>query len=164
MQLCSSSKAPIVKGDKFSKDQCPQNDIEINKMKVALYSLVMGSVMYDQVCTRPDIAFFVGVLGRYLSDPSQSRWKVAKKVLRYIQGTKDLMLTYRRTDTLKVDGLSDSDYVACVDDEKSTFGYIFMMVKGVVSWKTVKQTLTASSTMEVEYLACYEATCHEIWL
>ena len=131
-------------------------------MKVAPYSLVVGSVMYDQVFTRPDIAFFVDMLGRYLSDPSQSDWKVAKKVLRYIQGTKDLILTYRRTDTLKVDGLSDSDYVACVDDEKSTFGYIFMMVEGVVSWKTVEQTLTAPSTMEVEYVECYEANCHAI--
>ena len=40
------------------------------------------------------IAFVVGALGRYLSDPSQSHWKTAKKVLRYLQGTKDLMLTY----------------------------------------------------------------------
>ena len=39
-----------------------------------------------------------------------------------------------------------------------------MMVEGVVLWKSVKQTLTASSTMEAEYVACYEATCHAIWL
>ena len=39
-----------------------------------------------------------------------------------------------------------------------------MMAKEVVSWKSVKQTLTASSTMEAEYVACYEATCHAIWL
>ena len=51
--------------------------------------------MYAQVRTRPDIAFVVGVLCRYLSDPSQSHWKATKKVLRYLKGTKDLMLTYR---------------------------------------------------------------------
>ena len=39
-----------------------------------------------------------------------------------------------------------------------------MMVGGAVSWKNVKQTLTASSTMEAEYMACYEATCQAIWL
>ena len=39
-----------------------------------------------------------------------------------------------------------------------------MMVEGVVLWKSVKQTLTASSTMEAAYVACYEATCHAIWL
>ena len=51
-----------------------------------------------------------------------------------------------------------------MDDKNSISGYIFMMVEGVVSWKSVKQTLTTSSIMEAEYLACYEATCHEIWL
>ena len=39
-----------------------------------------------------------------------------------------------------------------------------MMAEGVVSWKSVKQTLTVSSTMKAEYVACYEATCHVIWL
>ena len=164
MQLCSSSKRPIVKGGRFSKGQCPQNDVERDKMKAIPYSLVVGSLMYAQVCTRPNIAFVVGVFGRYLSDPGQSHWKATKKVLRYLQGIKDLMLTYRHTDTLEVVGLSDSDYENCVDDKKSTFGYIFMMVERVVSWKSVKHTLTASSTIEAEYVACYEATCHAIWL
>ena len=50
-----------------------------------------------------------------------------------------------------------------MDDKKSTYGYIFMMDEEAVSWKSVKQTLTASSTMEAEYVACYEATCHAIW-
>ena len=58
------------------------------------------------------------------------------------------MLTYRHTDTLGVVGFSHSDYVDCVDDKKSTFGYIFMMAEGDVSWISVKQTLTASFTME----------------
>ena len=51
-----------------------------------------------------------------------------------------------------------------MDDKKSTFCYIFMMVEGAVSWKSVKQTMKTSSTMEVEYVACYETTFHAIWL
>ena len=93
--------------------------------------------MYAQVCTRLDIAFVVDVLGGYLSDPGQSHWKAAKKVLRYFQGTKDLMLTYRHTDTLRVIGFSDFDYLGCVDDKKSNYGYIFMMAEGAVSWKSI---------------------------
>ena len=120
--------------------------------------------MYAQICTHHDIAFVVGLLDRYLSDLGQSHWKAAKKVLRYFQGTKDLMLTYRSTDTLEVVGFSDSDYASYVDDKNSTFCYIFMMVERAISWKSIKQTLTASSTMEAEYAACYEATCHAIWL
>ena len=104
--------------------------------------------MYAQVCTHPDIAFVVGVLGRHLSDPGQSHWKAAKKVLRYLHGIKDLMLTYRHIDTLEVVGFSDPDYVGCMDDKKSTSSYIFMMAEGVVLWKSVKQTIIASLTME----------------
>ena len=74
------------------------------------------------------------------------------------------MLIYRHTDTLEVVGFSDSDYTGCVNDKKSTSGYIFMMVEGVISWKSVKQILTTSSTMEAEYVACYKATYHAIWL
>ena len=82
MQSCFFGKTPIVKGDRFSKGQCPQNDTERDQMKVIPYSSVVGCQMYAQVCTRPDIAFVVGVLSTYLSDPSQSHWKETKKVLR----------------------------------------------------------------------------------
>ena len=85
-------------------------------MKAVPYSLVVGSLMYAQVCTSPGIVFVVGLLGRYLSNLGQSHWKAAKKVLRYLQGTKDLMLTYQCTYTLEVVGFSDSDYAGCVDD------------------------------------------------
>ena len=112
-------------------------------MKVVSYYLVMGSLMYAQVCTRPDIAFFVNMLSKYLNDPGQSHRKAAKKVLRYLQGTKDLMLIYRRTNTLEVVGFSDFDYVSYVDDKKFTSGYIFMMVEGAISWESVKQILTS---------------------
>ena len=99
-------------------------------MKAIPYSSVVGSLMYAQVCTRPDIAFIVSVLGKYLSDPGQSHWKVAKKVLRYLQDTKDLIWTYWRFDALGVVGFNDSYYADCIDDKKSTSGYIFMMTKG----------------------------------
>ena len=93
-------------------------------MKEVPYSSVVGNLMYAQVCTCLNISLVFGMLGRYLSDHGQSHWKAAKKVLRYLQGTKDLMLTYRHTDTLKVVGFSDSDYAGHVDDKKSTSGYI----------------------------------------
>ena len=124
----------------------------------------IGSLMYAQVFTRPDIAFVVNALGRYLSNPGLNHWKALKKVMRYLQGIKDYMLTYKRSDQLEVTGYSDSDFAGCPDDRKSTSGFIFMMAGGAVSWKSVKQTLTATSTMEAEYVACYEATCQTMWL
>ena len=64
----------------------------------------------------------------------------------------NIMLTYRRIDTLEMVGFSYSDYAGCVDDKNSTYGYIFMMAKGVVSWKSVKQTFTTSCIMEAKYV------------
>ena len=84
--------------------------------------------------------------------------------MRYLQGTKYYMVMYRQTDNLNVIGYSDSDFIGCVDSCKSTSGYIFMMVGGALSWRSVKQTLTATSTMEVEFVSCFEATSHGVWL
>ena len=67
MKDSSSNPAPIIKGDKFSLDQCPKNDFEQEQMKNMPYASAIGSPMYAQVCTRPDIAYVVGVLGRYQS-------------------------------------------------------------------------------------------------
>ncbi|KAL4284856.1 hypothetical protein GQ457_16G014820 [Hibiscus cannabinus] len=69
MKDCSPSVAPIVKGDKFNLNQCPKNEFEREQMKNIPYASVVGSLIYAQVCTRPDIAFFVGMLGRYQSNP-----------------------------------------------------------------------------------------------
>ena len=155
---------PFVKGDRFNLNQCPKNDFEREQMKNIPYASVVGSLMYAQVCTRPDIAFAVGILGRYQSNPCMDHWKAAKKVLRYLKGTKYYMLMYRQMDNLDVIGYSDSDFAGCVDSRKSTSGYMFMMADGAISWRSTKQTLVATSTMEVEFVSCFEATSHGVWL
>ncbi|KAL4351255.1 hypothetical protein GQ457_06G019360 [Hibiscus cannabinus] len=160
MKDCSPSVAPIVKGDKFNLNQCPKNKFEREQMKNIPYASVVGSLMYAQVCTRPDIAFTVGMLGRYQSNPGIDHLRAGKKVLRYFKGTKEYMLTYKRSDHLEVVGYSDSDFAGCVDSRKSTSGYIFMFASGAISWRSVKQTLTATSTMEVEFVSCFEVTSH----
>ena len=104
------------------------------------------------------------MLGRYQSNPGMDHWRAAKKVMRYLQGTKDYMLMYRRTDNLEVIGYSDLDFVGCVDSRKSTSRYIFIFAGGAVSWRSVKQTLTATSTIEAEFVSCFEATSHGVWL
>ena len=164
MQNCSASPVPIQKGDKFSLMQCPQNDLERKQMETIPYASVVGSLMYAQICTRPDISFAVGMLGRYQSNPGLDHWKAAKKVLRYLQGTKEYMLTYRRSDHLEVIGYSDSDYAGCVDTRKSTCGYLYLLAGGAISWKSVKQSVIATSTMEAEFVACFEAMVQAKWL
>ncbi|RDY00559.1 hypothetical protein CR513_16240, partial [Mucuna pruriens] len=119
----------IAKVDKFSFKQCSNNDLERNEMQKISYALALGSLMYGQFCTRLDIAFVVGVLGRF-----------------------------------EIIGYFDSDFAGCEDSKRSTSRYIYMMTRGVISWKSIKQTLIAPSTMAVEFVACFEASNLGIWL
>ena len=65
MQHCSPTVAPVIKGDVFGSHQCPKTEVEHEEMKRIPYASVVGSLTYAQVCTRPDIAFICGMLGRF---------------------------------------------------------------------------------------------------
>ncbi|XP_050908550.1 secreted RxLR effector protein 161-like [Lathyrus oleraceus] len=120
----------------------------------------LGSLMYAQVCIRPDIAFIVGVLGRYQTNPENDHWITAKKLMRYLQ----YMLVFRRVDNLEIGGYTNSDLIGCVSDRKSISGYIFMLAGGAISWKSKKETLVAYSTMQAEFVACYDVATHAVRL
>ena len=100
MQKCKFGDTPVAKGDKFSLKQCPKGNLEIQEMQKIPYASVVGSLMYAQVCTRPDVAYIVGGLGRYLSNPGMDHWKATKRVMRYLKRTKYYMLTYKMSDQL----------------------------------------------------------------
>lgn len=74
------------------------------------------------------ITYVVGVLRKYLSDPNLAHWKCVKKVLRYLQGTKDLVLTYWRYDILDGVKYYVVDFTSYSYDRRSTSNYVFMMV------------------------------------
>ena len=97
MQECKSRDTPVAKGNKFSLKQYPKGNLEIQEMQKIAYASVVGSLVYAQVCTRLDIAYIVGVLGIYLSNPGMDHWKAAKRVMRYLKRTKYYMLTYKRS-------------------------------------------------------------------
>lgn len=164
MQNYALGDVPIIKGDKFNKTQCPRNELKRKSMKNIPYASIVGSLMYAQVCTRPDIAYAVCVRSRFQPNPGQEYWKAAKKVMRYLKKTKGYMLTFQCSNHLKVVGYSDFGFARCQEDLKSISGYVFMMVEGAVSRKSVKKTLMASSTMQTEFGACYGATVQAVWL
>ena len=74
------------------------------------------------------------------------------------------MLTYKKTENLEVVGYSDADFAGCVDTKKSTSGYVFTLANGAISWKSSKQSFTAVSTMQAEFVACYEVVWQAVWL
>jgi len=133
MDKCSASPVPIQKGDKFSLMQCLKNDLERKHMENIPYASVVRSLMHAQTCTRPYISFAVDMFGRYQSNLGLEHWKAAKKVLRYLQGTKNHMPTYGKSDHLEVIGYTDSDFAGYVDTRKSTFGYVYLLAGGAIS-------------------------------
>lgn len=74
------------------------------------------------------------------------------------------MPTYRKSDLLEVIEYSDYDYNGFLDCPKSTSGYVFMLARGAISWKSSKQSLIALSIIEDEFVACSEASNHALWL
>jgi len=74
------------------------------------------------------------------------------------------MITYRKSYHLKVIGYSDLDFAGCVDMRKYNFGYVFLLVRGAVSWKSTKQLVVATSTMETKFVAYFKATIQANWL
>ena len=84
MQDCKPGDIPVIKGDKFSLSQCPKNDLEVKEMQKIPYASAIGSLMYAHVCTRPDMAFIIGILGRYLSNPGMDHWRATKRFFKYL--------------------------------------------------------------------------------
>jgi hypothetical protein len=74
------------------------------------------------------------------------------------------MLTYKRIDNLEVIGYLDVDFMGCADSQRSTSGYVFMLASGDISWRSCKQTISTSSTMYTEFIACLEVVGQAVWL
>ena len=127
------------------------------------YAELVGSLLYLVVNTRPDLSYAVGVLSRFMACAGEVHWKAAKRVLRYIAGTSDRGITYRRGEPAFC-AYSDSDYAGDPDARKSTSGMVALMYGGVVMWRSKLQTVVAASTCEAEYIAFAAATKDVLWL
>lgn len=132
------------------------------------YQRLIGSLMYAMVCTRPDISFSVNALSRHNSNPSLEHWIAAKRVLRYLNGTKDLALQrgtkHGNSFDLKLGRYSDSAWASNRDDRRSTLGLLFHLNGSTIVWQSKKQTNVALSTVESEYMTISQAVKEALWL
>lgn len=78
-----------------------------------------------------------------MASPKESHWEAGNRVLRYVKGTMDHDIYYKRTQNSVRVSYSDSDWGGCVDDLKSTSGYVFNIGSGGVSWSSKKQSIVA---------------------
>jgi hypothetical protein len=132
------------------------------------YAQLLGELQFIANCTRPDIAYAANKLAAYTANPSLEHYSALKRMLRYLAGTRNLGITYRRpqegTDTNYLfHGFADAAF-ANADDLKSTTGYVFLTAGGAVTWKSKKQTVIALSSTEAEYVALSEAGREACWL
>ncbi|KAL2249875.1 UNVERIFIED_CONTAM: Retrovirus-related Pol polyprotein from transposon TNT 1-94 [Sesamum indicum] len=111
MENAKPASIPLAAHFQLCIDQSPKTDIEKAKMEKVLYSNVIGSIMYLMVCTRPDIAYAISCLTRYMSNPGTPYWEALKWLLRYLCGSVDIGITFsRNSDYTELVGYVDSNY------------------------------------------------------
>ena len=138
-------------------------DGTVSDPKIPFRELV-GSLMFAACVSRPDIAYAVNMISKYLSCYSNEHWLAAKRILRYVKETVDYGILYDGSNELPLTGYSDSDFAGDRDDRRSTTGYVYVLAGGAVSWTSQRQRIVALSTTEAEYIAASQATKEAIWL
>ena len=115
--------------------------------------------------TRPNICFAMNTLSQFMSDSRKIQYiNALKHVLRYLHGTVGYGLRYASGCDMILQGFSDSDWVGCVTDRKSTSRCCFSLGSVVISWCSRKHTSVALSTIEAEYMAASTAAREVVWL
>ena len=111
------------------------NDDEIFNQKD--YASIIGSLCYAIDCTRPDIIYAVGVLSKFTSKPNRDHWLTIERVMRYLIGTKNYGLFYKKYPAM-IEGFSDANWNTLSCDSLSTTNYFFILGSGIICWKSKK--------------------------
>ena len=127
------------------------------------YRKLIGSLLY-LTASRPDIQYAVCVCARFQSDPRESHYKKAIKILKYVKGTVNVGLWYPKDSGLELVGYSDADHGGSTLDRKSTSGTCQFLGTRLISWFSKKQTCVANSSTESEYIAAGCCTAQILWI
>jgi len=159
MLECNACDVPMQAKLKLSRDS------DSPRVDATEYRSLVGSLRY-LVNTRPDLAFSVGYVSRFMEEPHEDHLAAVKHILRYIAGTRDWGLKYvrKKGDQPALIGFSDSDLAGDIDSRKSTTGIIFFLGESPISWQSAKQKVVALSSCEAEYIAAATAACQGVWL
>lgn len=157
MENCIPIKTPI---EIKPPDRNPVLPIITSKKP---YRELVGCLMHLMLATRPDLCFSVAFHSRFQSNASESGWKSLKRVLRYLQGTKDYGLFFPKNCETQISAFADADW-GNSQERKSTSGFVVKVFGATVSWASRKQRITALSSTEAEFIALASATCEVMWL
>jgi hypothetical protein len=130
------------------------------------YAEVIGSLLYMTSCTRPDITYAVNVLSKYIACHDKTHSLAAKGIMRYLSATKDMGITFSRSDPelFMLKAYTDSDWAADKDTRRSVTGYVFFLGGSPISWKSKSQPTVALSSTEAEYMALASTTQEMLYL
>ncbi|GKD99306.1 zinc finger, CCHC-type containing protein, partial [Tanacetum coccineum] len=153
---CSLVSTPIDTNEKLM----PNNGQVVSQLE---YSRVIGCLMYAMTCTRPDVAFAVGKLSRYTSNPGTQHWQAIHRVLKDLKKIMDYRLMYTGYPSV-LEGYTDASWISNTKGNLSTSGYVFLLGGGAIFWASNKQTCITGSTMEYEFIALAAAGKEAEWL
>ncbi|KAL8124885.1 hypothetical protein AgCh_012520 [Apium graveolens] len=128
------------------------------------YLSAIGALMYLANNTRPDITFSVNLLARHSNAPTWRHWYGVKHIFRYLRGTTDMGLFYSNKSKAVLTGYADAGYLSDPDKARSQTGYLFTYGDTTISWRSVKQSLVATSSNHAEILTIHEASRECVWL
>ncbi|CAI7738383.1 unnamed protein product, partial [Closterium sp. NIES-53] len=119
------------------------------------YPELVGCLMYPMTCTRPDLAYPLSLLARYVA-PGRHRkvhWNAAKRVLRYLCSTSGMGLVLGGRARVVLTGHADASWVDDLATQRSSRGYTFSLGPGSVSWRSTRSSSVLSSSCEAEIYA-----------
>ena len=90
MQDSKRNFLPMSHCIKFSKSQCLTTKDERERMDKIPYASAIGSIMYDMLCTRPDVSCALSMISRFQSNPGECHWIEVKNILKYLRRTKNI--------------------------------------------------------------------------
>lgn len=160
MTNCNPIDTPSDANQRLVKEE-PSGDFDPVNIP---YQQMVGCILYLTQGTRPDIAFAVNNVSRYNNCYTKTHWMAVKRIIRYLKGTKDLRLMFKKNAKDYVFGYCDADWASDVNDRKSCTGYVFLRSGGAISWNSKRQPTVALSTTEAEYMALSAATQESMWL
>jgi hypothetical protein len=155
---CNPALTPMEERLKLSRDSTTE------EVDATQYRRLVGSLCY-LTHTRPDLAFSVGYVSRFMQQPTTEHQQTVKRIIRYVAGTLDHGLYYPRCPgEAHLVGYSDSDHAGDINTSKSTSRILFFFGKSLVSWQSVKQQVVALSGCEAEYIAASTASTQALCL
>ncbi|KAE9332538.1 Retrovirus-related Pol polyprotein from transposon TNT 1-94 [Phytophthora rubi] len=154
---------PTAAGKKLTKQQAPATEEATAKMLKKPFRQAVGSLMYQMIGSRPDMAFAIQDTSRFLSNYGEAHWQAVKRCIRYLKATRNYGLEFSGN-AVVLRAYTDSDYAGCEDDRRSVSGYVTMIGNCTVTWSSRKQRIVAQSTAEAEYVALAHCTREVLFL